>query len=639
MKKKYSTLILYLLLFVYFELISKILMFNKLPSKTFLIVILFCVPIALLFYLLGNLFTEKKQKVLNFIFVIGITAFYIFHYLFFELLTVPFSLSTLELADQAMDFYEIGFHLFVTKIIDCLLFLIPFFSFLIYHKKMNYTKKTRKQNLVTFFLVILTYFIALCSLNIDKKDLYSAYNLYYKVNSLTTSNNVLGIMTTQRLSLKRNLFGFKEQIVLENLNELEKEEEKYNALDIDFDKLIENESNESIKEAYSYFKNKEATNQNEYTGLFKGKNLIFILAEGFNSIAVNKDLTPTLYQLTHDGWNFTNYYSPVFLSTTGGEFQAMTSLIPTQEILGMWRNNNPYLPYSLGNAFGNIGYNARSYHNWSYKYYGRDKTMPSLGFSNYLACGNGLEERMNCDWIPSDIDLFTKTIDDYAKNEPFVTYYITVSGHAPYNFTGGNSIALKNKELVEGLPYSDAVKSYIAGQLELESALTSLIKDLKDKKILDDTVIVLTGDHYPYTLTNDEINEISDYERDEIIEVNHSNLVIWNKKTTKKQIDKVASQIDVLPTILNLFGMEYDSRLLIGNDIFSNTEGFAIFSNRSWVSDKGKYFVNEGFIPNSEEVDQKYIEDKNNRILNSFTMSKLIIEHNLYDKILNHKEN
>jgi phosphoglycerol transferase MdoB-like AlkP superfamily enzyme len=612
-------------------------MFNKLPNLSFIYVILFSLVSSLFLNLISKFFREKVIKTITIIFTFLISFFYIFNYLYFSLLSVPFSISTLELASQAMDFYAIGFHLIVTKLIDVLLLLIPFILYIIYINKFDYTKKSKKNIIITFLLTVCVYIVSILSLNLDKNTFYSAYNLYYNVDAMTTSNNVLGIFTTQRLSLKRNILGFNETILIDaeetdNLNE----EISYNELDIDFDTLIENESDENIKNAYTYLKNNVVTTKNEYTGYYAGKNLIFILAEGFNSIAVDENLTPTLYKMINEGFNFTNYYSPVFLSTTGGEFQAMTSLIPTQEILGMWRNNSPYLPYSIGNAFSSIGYKAQSYHDWSYKYYGRNKTMPILGFSNYTACGNGLEEKINCTWLPSDVDLINATFSDYSSSTPFVTYYISVSGHAPYNFTGGNSIAIKNKKLVENLNYSDEVKAYLASQIELDNALNTLIEKLDEAGILDDTVIVLTGDHYPYTLTLDDINDVSSYERDDVIEVNHSNLIIWNNKEENVVIDKVASQIDVLPTILNLFGIEYDSRLLLGNDIFSDAEGVAIFSNRSWITNKGRFITNQGFTKTSDvDIDDDYVDTINNRVSNSFTISKLILEYDLYRKILN----
>ena len=263
--------------------------------------------------------------------------------------------------------------------------------------------------------------------------------------------------------------------------------------------------------------------------------------------------------------------------------------------------------------------------------------MHTLGFDNYLGCKNGLEKEMNCSWLPSDVDLMNVTVPKFVDEEHFMTYYISVSGHAPYYMTSGNSIAYKNKDLVKDLPYSDKVKAYVATQIEFDRAIENLINQLDAKGKLDDTVIVITGDHYPYTLTNSEVNEISKYERDDVVEVNHSNLIIWNNAMKEPiKIDKVGSQIDVLPTVLNLFGVEYDSRLIIGRDILSDYPGLAIFSNRSWVSDEGTYFASsKKFVPkNGKNVDDEYIKNMNVEVANRFTTSGIIIKNNAYKKII-----
>lgn len=633
MKKKYKPFTLYLLLFIYLELVNKILMFNELPRFQFLYVILFSICAALFFNVVTKLLSTTNNKRICTIIVIVTIGLYLYNFLYFSLFSVPFSISNLEVATKALGFYKIGLHLIKTDFMNIVLFLLPFFIFLIYRNDFDYEKQNAKKGVLTGIAIIILHVLTILSLNINKKALYSPYNLYYNVDSLVTSTKELGVLTSARLNMKRYLFGFQEKIIEEEPEE--EVEENKNKLDIDFDTLIKNEKDENTKQALEYLKNKKATNKNEYTGIYKGKNLIFILAEAFNTIAVDETRTPTLYKLIHEGFNFTNYYSPEFLSTTGGEFQAMTGLIPSQEILNLWRNNSPYLPYAIGNAFSKFGYTTSSYHNWLYTYYDRDKTMPTLGFTNYTGCENGLEAKMNCEWLPSDVDLINTSFDNYKEHSPFVTYYITVSGHAPYNFTGGNSIAEKNASTVENLSLSDSVKAYLASQMELEYALNTLIEKLKISGILEDTVIVLTGDHYPYTLTNEEINEISSYERDETIEVNHSNLIIWNNQKMNVTIDKLASQIDVLPTILNLFDIPYDARLLVGKDIMSREEGLVIFSNRSWKSDSGTYLNNGKFIPNKNaEVTKEYIEKKNKQIANSFTISKMIIEKDLYRKLL-----
>ncbi|MBO5976609.1 MAG: sulfatase-like hydrolase/transferase, partial [Oscillospiraceae bacterium] len=168
--------------------------------------------------------------------------------------------------------------------------------------------------------------------------------------------------------------------------------------------------------------------------MFEGKNLIFILAEGFNEIAVDETRTPTLYKLVNNGFVFNNFYSPEFLSTTGGEFQATTGLIPTQDILNKWKSDAPYMGLSLGNVFNNLGYRTQAYHNWTYKYYKRQVTMKTLGFENYIGCGNGLEIYMSCGWLTKDTDMINVTAPYFLNQEGnFMTYYITLSGHAEYS--------------------------------------------------------------------------------------------------------------------------------------------------------------------------------------------------------------
>ena len=218
---------------------------------------------------------------------------------------------------------------------------------------------------------------------------------------------------------------------------------------------------------------------------------------------------------------------------------------------------------------------------------------------------------------------------------PFLTYYFTVSGHSNYNWTG-QRIAIKNRKLVSNLPYNETAKAYLATQIELDKALELLIQRLKESGKLEDTVIALVGDHYPYTMTVEEINDLSTYKKDKQFEVHHSNFIIWNSEQETINVDKHGSQIDVLPTLLNLFGIEYDSRLILGNDILSDNDGLVIFSNRSWITEKGRYDANkEEFIPNKGiEVDETYIDKINKEVANKFSISKLIVETDYYSKIL-----
>lgn len=641
LNKKSNTLYAYSFLIISLEIILKFLMFHKVEFYSILYTIIFSLPIILFFTIITNIFREKISKIIFYVSISLITFLYLFQYVFYRLFSVVFSFHTIGLANQAADFSSIIIDSIKMYYAQILFLLTPLIIVLLLKRTIHFYKLIRPVKITGLVIFLLLIGLSLLSLTLDKDGIYSSYNLYYKVDAEDKNIDKFGLITAMRLDIKRVIFGFNEKIMVPSKgNNSDKPTEKvitYNVSDIDLKSLIENEKNNNIKNLYTYFDSVEPTNQNEYTGYFKGKNLIFILAEGFNSIAVSEELTPNLYKVINNGFVFNNYYSPVFLSTTGGEFQATTGLIPNQEILKVWKNRSPKISYALGNQFNKLGYNVNAYHNWTYSYYDRNKTMLTLGYNNYLGCRNGLEKEMSCKWLPSDVDLISVTVPKYVDSEQFMSYYISVSGHAPYNFGGGNSMALRNKDAVKDLPYSDKVKAYIASQIEFDKSIGKLIEMLEASGKLDDTVIVITGDHYPYTLTTDEVNEVSTYKRDGIVEVNRSNLIIWNSQMTKPiTVDKVGSQIDVLPTLLNLFGIEYDSRLIVGKDILSDYPGLAIFSNRSWVSDKGTYFASQKrFVPRENvTVEDGYVDNMNVEVANRFSVSGQIINSDIYRKIL-----
>ncbi len=385
----------------------------------------------------------------------------------------------------------------------------------------------------------------------------------------------------------------------------------------------------------NYLLNDTPTKQNEYTGLFKGKNLIYIIAESFHSIGVSKDLTPTLYSLINDGFTFNNFYVPNNLSTIGGEFGGLTGLFADNSILRTWRSGSNYFPYGIATKFRNAGYSTYAYHNNSYVFQDRNKYLVSQGFTNFKACYNGLEKLISCGiWPQSDIEMVNKTVDDYINNDtPFMAYYMTVSGHFAYTFND-NYIATKNRKYVNDLNYSEKVKGYIATQIELDRALELLINKLKEKDKLDDTVIVLFADHYPYGLTEKEIGEASTYKRDSDLELHHNNLIIWNSQIEKKDITKACMSIDVLPTVYNLFGIKYDSRLLMGKDIFSTSEGIAFMKSRTWTTEKGTYYANSNyFSAKQDNIEEGYVDSINKIVANRINISKMIVSNNYYKSI------
>ena len=641
-------------LIIYLEMIFKFTVLKSVKIIDIDTTLLFTVQIILILNLLCNVFKEKISKVIFYITTGILTIYFIIQTIFYNLFSVPFSFMTIGLAGNALDFTNIIKDAIIQNLGIIILLFLPLILIICIHRKIKFKIYNKKQIGIRIVSIIIIVIALICLIFIDRNGVYSSYNLFFNINAQEKNIGKFGLINSTFIDIYRTIFGFEEKAVIENNNELEENqgsdetnqteptepeviEQTYNELDLGLDELINQTTDKGLKNVYEYISSTEPTNQNKYTGYFKDKNLIFILAEGFNSIAVDETLTPTLYKLTKSGFVFNNFYSPVFLSTTGGEFQASTGLIPTQSILSLWKKNKPKISYALGNSFSKYGYTANAYHNWTYTYYSRQDTMKTLGFDSYMGIGNGLEKLMDSKWIPRDVDMINVTTDMYTSEDKFVTYYITVSGHAPYNFGTGNSTATRYQEYVQNLPYSKPVKAYLATQMELDRALELLIQKLEEKGILEDTVIALVGDHYPYTLSIDEINEVSTYPRDSVVEVNRSNFILWNSEMQEPIIvDKVGSQIDVLPTLLNLFGIEYDSRLLIGQDILSDNPGVAIFSNRSWVSDYGTYFsADKQFVPkNNVEVEENYISDMNKSVANKFTMSQSFLKYNIYEKLV-----
>ncbi len=609
--------------------------------------LIFSIPVILFLTILTKSFNKTVNRIISILLMLIITIYFGVQFVYVTLFSVPFSFSSIGMADQALDFVSIIGDTLLKYWYYILAILTPFIVFVILQKKIDYERYSKYSILSLVIMFGIGYTSSLISLYPMKNEQSSAYKLYYNIDDATAMIDKFGILTFVKIDVKRQLFGYESELVMgEYIPTLPGQENqtpeeivyKDNVLNLDLDKKS---SNKIINTLNNYIKQTQPTKQNEYTGMFEGKNLIFILAEGFNEIAVDEERTPTLYKMVNNGFVFNNFYSPVFLSTTGGEFQATTGLIPTQEILSLWKSNSPTMSYAIGHAFNNEGYRVQAYHNWTENYYKRRVTMKTLGYNYYKGCrqdGTGLEKDMNCGWLPYDSQMVEITTPEYlGKDGNFATYYITVSGHSPYNQY--DNIGRHHYDTVKDLEYSSSVKYYLAAQVELDKMLEKLIADLTASGELDNTVIALVGDHYPYTLTTDEVNEVSDYKKDGVVEINRSNFILWNNAMEEPiVVDKVGSQIDVLPTLLNLFGLEYDSRLIVGKDILSDTPGIAIFSNRSWVSDYGTYFANSRkFVPKEGielEDTNAYVNAMNQKVANAFSMSKMIMQTDYYDYIL-----
>lgn len=638
--KKLNLLIYYILFIVYEELVFSCIIFKTFPAS-FGLIILFSIPIAIVLNLITSVFKPKVNKIITYIITIALIIIFGAQIVYYSMYEAIISFFSMMHGGQVTEFMEVIIDVVLRNWYGILLFIIPLIILIILSKKkvITFEKNSIKQIAIKITSVLIIQLVALLCVNfINTDDMYSNKNLYYNIHVPKVTANRMGLLTTMRLDLQRFIFGFEEKLSVQT-NAIPKEEEKdsYNITYIDFDKLIKNEEDNTIKEMHKYFSSQEASKKNKYTGMFKDKNLIVLVGESFSSLAIREDLTPNLYKLYKEGFQFDNFYTPIFpVSTADGEYITDTSLIPKEGVWSFLRVAGNYMPYSYANVFEKQGYSSNAYHNHTATYYERDKYIETMGYNSYLAVGTGLEDRMDTsNWPNSDYEMVKTTVDDYINNEKFMAYYMTVSGHMNYTKIG-NMMVYRNWDQVKDLPYSNKAKGYLAANIELDKAVGELLSRLEQAGKLEDTVIVISGDHYPYGLTLGEINELSTFERDDKFEKFRMPFLIWSGSMKGPiKVEKIGSSLDVLPTVLNLFGAEFDSRLLMGRDILSDSDPIVIFSDRSFITDKGRYnSLTEQFTPNEGvTVEEGYVDKINTIIYKKYQMSRLILENDYYRKI------
>ena len=613
----------YILFFLFTYLLLEELIFSFLTYKNITIeLILFSFLYSFIIYFI-YLITNKKSilYLLNIlIFLIFISNYlYFINYLSFIIMTVMIkSLKVLYFSHNIIEIIK-------NNIIGLLLLFIPLIVVCYLIKEDNYKNKF-KFNIKYIITLLILYVLPIISLFItNNNDIYSKSSLYFDINFPIKNLSSFGLITSLRLDTQRYIFKFKDKGSFININNEKYSSSEYNITNIDFKKS----ENEEIKEINEYFSNSIPSKKNIYSGLLKDKNLIFILAESFNYMAVKEDITPNLYRLFNDGFTFDNFYNPLFpVSTADGQYLTDISLFPSDAEHSLISTNKNYIPYSLASMFNKRDYKTYSYHNYKYDYYERDKYYPNMGFNIYKGIGNGL----NMDDTRSDYDMVKSTINEYINEDKFFTYYLTISGHAPYN--KNNKISIKNIDKLDKYNYSDNVKYYLSTQIELDNMIGLLFEELEKNNKLDDTVIVLVPDHVPYGLSTDEMNELSEVDRNDEFYKYKSNLVIYNKNINKYlSNNNYCSNIDILPTILNLYGFEFDSRLFMGRDILSNNDGMVVFGNRNIITKNYKYSNMNDVMYG--KLDKNYLNEIKNNIYMKYRISRLILENNYYNYLFN----
>lgn len=406
------------------------------------------------------------------------------------------------------------------------------------------------------------------------------------------------------------------------------------------DAIIKNETNTTLNNISNYIKNKDITDYNDHTGMFEDKNVIVIMMESTNDMIINKDLYPNFYKLYSEGISFKNNYSPRNSCATGNnEFSGMTGLYTIQNnCTANVFSNNTYFT-SIFNIFKNAGYRATSMHDYTEQYYVRNIIHKNLGSEAYYNVNDLNIKYYNeyKNWA-SDEDFMNAAMDitlNDTSDKPFMLWLTTVSAHQPYKVSSVEGDKYLN--ITEGTDYSMEVRRYMSKLKTFDNSLGILLDKLKASGKLDDTVIVLYGDHYPYGLKNKDISSVLTYDLDDY-EVERVPMVIYNSTIKSEVVEKYSSYINLTPTLANLFNLDYDPRYYMGTDVFSDDYlNIVAFADGSWKNADVYYNASSGSIKyyTSNEYTTDELIRINNIVTNRMQISESIIRNNYFNYLEN----
>ena len=423
---------------------------------------------------------------------------------------------------------------------------------------------------------------------------------------------------------------------------------------------------------------KYANGTNEYTNLLKGKNILVIHAESVQTVAMNtsfngKEVTPTLNKLAKEGMYFSNYYSQVSVGTSSdAELTFTTSLMPTQSGTAFVSYfNREYIGFP--SIMQENGYYTFSMHGNNADFWNRRVMHENLGYQKFYSKKDYNVTTENTIGLGiSDKAFFNQSVNKIEKiANKYDNYYgllITLSNHTPFSDTdkyGEFDVDIKETVTKEdgteeevSYPYMEGTKlgNYFKSVHYADEALGEFINELDSKGLLENTAIVIYGDHdarlpqkdYVRLFNYDKETDSVKTEDDPTYKVFDSYqyelyrkvpFIIWTKdEQYNKEITNVMGMYDAMPTLANMLGVE-KSPYSLGHDIFNiNENNIVVFPNGNWVtnkvyynSQKGEYLsLNEG-----EAISTDYITENTN-----YTNKLLDVSNNIivYDLIKKEKE-
>ena len=472
----------------------------------------------------------------------------------------------------------------------------------------------------------------------DKTEASSAYEIFLKPTNASLAIRNFGILGYGLLDIKEYFFpGDVTHTIEIDPDSIQSEAKITVQSAIDNDTwlgLIDEETDEELNTLNKYFISNEASTTNEYTGLLEGKNVIVIMVESGNDILLNEEYYPNIARLMKNGYTFINNYSPRNVCSTGNnEMSALISLysINNNCTANVYQDNTYF--ESIFNLFKDANYNTNSFHDHYDEYYARDIIHKNMGSDAYYnAIDLDLDFKYSYGSWASDEELMENYLEylrDSDLSKPFMSFITTVTSHQPYNGSG------YGKAYLDLFPeeYPDELKYYMSKLKVVDNAIGILLEGLESLNILDDTVIVLFGDHYPYAIEPDTLNLELDYDATLDSNADQVPLIIYNSELEEKEFLQYTSYINLTPTLANLFNLKFDSRLYMGLDALSREyDSLVIFPDGSWKNANAYYNASTSKI--SYYTKNMYTDEEilaiNSKVRLKLEMSSLAIRRNYF---------
>ena len=559
-----------------------------------------------------SLFTKKRLgKIIYSIFFIISLAIYLVNNIYFSMTGVFFDFSMVLLASEGSSYL-------LDSIKNCnslvYLLLIPIiFSFFVSLKVFpKHEKGHYKALVISIFAFIILHSITPVFLGKANEELtWSTWrnprNIYISFNDNNKSLKVSGLYEYTARGFYMTFLKSKQTV---------------NEQDIAF-----------LKEEYSKENDKK---KNRYTGKQKGKNLIIVQLEGVDSWLINKNDTPTLYNMMRNSINFTNHYSYYNGggSTFNSEFAVNTGFItPLSYTQNAYTFNKNSFPYSLAHLFKNEGYSVNAFHMNTKEFYSRGTNYKNWGYDNYYGLVDLGTYKDNSYYLDRELILNEDFNEKMFSDKPFVDYIITYTNHMPFSSEKGNCKMLldldseENENVSYDLNEEDCARRQAK---ETDYMMELLLNELKTRNLYNNTTIVVLTDHYLYTLSDKTI--LDKYKNTSNNLINYTPFFIWNNGKDKKTVKTVTSQLNVLPTILNLFGIDYNPNNYIGSDALDNNyQKIVFFSDYSWYD--GNVYVDGGIVTNKRYISEEALDDKNYYVNYLIKKNDLTLKYNYFKEL------